>query len=269
MDLPDLTMGQYSLVYNMLSFAIACMFASFVFFLVGRSHVGEKYRMSLLISALVVGIAGYHYLRIFGSFEGAYTLSGGMFVPSGEPFNDGYRYVDWLLTVPLLMVELIAVLALSRELSAKLLTRLTIAAVLMIGLGYPGEISDNNGVRALWGTLSTIPFIYILYVLWVQLGQAMKTQPPRVQVLVRNIRLLTLATWGFYPIAYMGPMFGLSGAGAEVFIQVGYSIADVAAKCGYGVMIYHIARAKTIADQEAEMASLPASERGSPTPATV
>ncbi|MGJ3242158.1 MAG: bacteriorhodopsin-like [Opitutales bacterium] len=243
-----LTIGQYSLVYNMLSFALACMLASFVFFLFARQHVGTKYRMSLLISALVVGIAAYHYSRIFGSWADAFTLSGGEYAPSGKPFNDAYRYVDWLLTVPLLMVELVAVLALAKAKSRSLLARLTIAAFLMIALGYPGEVADNNGTRALWGTLSTIPFVYILYVLWFELGKTMNEQPEKVRVLFRNIRLLTLATWGFYPIAYMGPMIGLTGAGAVVFIQIGYTIADVTAKCGYGIMIYHIARAKTEAD---------------------
>ncbi len=102
--MPELSMGQYSLVYNMFSFTIACMFASFAFFLMARDRVAPRFRISLIISALVVGIAGYHYLRIAGSWEGAYSLVGGAYTPSGEPFNDAYRYVDWLLTVPLLMV---------------------------------------------------------------------------------------------------------------------------------------------------------------------
>ena len=69
--LPGLAASQYALVYNVLSFAIASMLASFVFFLVARQQVGVAYRPALLFSALVVGIAGYHYLRIFDSFESA------------------------------------------------------------------------------------------------------------------------------------------------------------------------------------------------------
>jgi len=252
--MPELTIAQYSLVYNMLSFTIAAMLGSFVFFILVRSRVVSKYQISLVLSALVVGIAAYHYIRIFQSWEGAYTLTDGMYVPSGKSFNDAYRYVDWLLTVPLLLVELIVVLALPRGDSRRLITKLVIAAGLMIILGYPGEVMEAEnkklfGAYGLWGTLSTIPFIYILYVLWVELGQFMQRQPQQVSVLVRNIRYLTVATWGFYPIAYMFPFFGFqTGGSVEVATQVGYSIADVLAKCGYGIMIYHIARAKSEAD---------------------
>lgn len=250
-ELPALTPGQWSLVYNGFSLAIAAMGASFIFFLAARSQVAEKYRPALLISALIVAIAAYHYFRIFESWGSAFIMNAeGMYVPSGESFNDAYRYVDWLLTVPLLLVEAIAVLALTRG-AGSMIFRLTVASVLMIALGYPGEIATDNGTRALWGTLSTLPFIYILWVLWAELGKIMPTQPQKVRVLVRNLRLLLIATWGVYPIAYMMPFFGTEGATAVVGIQVGYTIADIAAKAGYGLLIYAIARAKTLADAEA------------------
>jgi len=137
--LPELLSSQYSLVYNILSFTIASMGASFVFFLMARQQVGVTYRPALLFSALVVGIACYHYFRIFDSFESAFALADGVYKPSGKPFNDAYRYVDWMLTVPLLLVELVAVLHLAKDVSRKMLVNLIIAAVLMIGLGYIGE----------------------------------------------------------------------------------------------------------------------------------
>lgn len=250
--MPDLSFFQYNLVYNMFSFTIAAMLASFAFFILARDRVAPQYRISLIISALVVGIAGYHYFRITDSWAHAYELVGNSYVATGKPFNEAYRYVDWMLTVPLLMVELVLVMGLASGLTKSLLFRLSTAAFLMIALGYPGEVlpadqkTSMMSAYGMWGFLSTIPFVYILYVLWVELGKTMDKQPPKVRVLLRNIRLLTLATWGFYPIAYMGPFIGFgSGAGGEVFVQVGYTIADVLAKCGYGVMIYHIARAKT------------------------
>lgn len=246
--MPELSSGQYLLVYNVLSFTIASMFAAFIFFLGARSQVGPKYRPALLVSALVVAIACYHYFRIFNSWEEAYALANGVYQPTGKPFNDAYRYVDWLLTVPLLLVELVAVLALPKVETKGLFGKLAIAAFLMIALGYPGEVSDNNTTRAIWGFLSTIPFVYILAILWGRLGSAMSKQPAQVQEHMRNIRLLLLATWGFYPITYMLPMFGISTTSAVVGIQVGYAIADVLAKAFYGVMIYWIAAAKSEAD---------------------
>jgi bacteriorhodopsin len=190
--MPELSGSQYSLVYNMLSFTIASMGAAFIFFLVGRSQVGVKYRPALLVSSLVVAIAFYHYLRIFNSFEEAYALSAsGTYAATGKPFNDAYRYVDWLLTVPLLLVELVAVMQLKGKESEGTLGKLAIAAFLMIALGYPGEvIKDDMMMRGVWGALSSVPFVYILYVLWVKLGDALGKESDRVQVLVRNIRLL-------------------------------------------------------------------------------
>ncbi len=245
----ELTIGQYSLVYNMLSFAIASMIFSGVFFVLARDRVAPKYRISLVVSTLVVGIAAYHYLRIFGSWEAAYVLEGGNYLASGKPFNDAYRYVDWLLTVPLLVVELLLVMGLVGAKKEGLITKMVIAAFLMIALGYPGElITDETsvmGMRGLWGFLSTLPFVYIVYTLWNELGVAAAEKEGKTAVLYRNIRLLLLATWGFYPIVYMAPFFGWEGASTQVAIQVGYSIADVLAKAGYGVMIYAIAKSKS------------------------
>lgn len=245
----NLTMQQYSTVYNMLSFAVASMLGSFAFFVMGRKIVGPKYRLALVVSSLVVLIAGYHYWRIMGSWTAAYALKEGMYVLTGEPFNDAYRYVDWLLTVPLLLTELVLVMKLKKE-SGGVLGKLIIAAVAMIALGYPGEIANPQteaGARLMWAVLSTIPFIYILYVLWVKLGSAIGEHPPKVQVLLKNTRYLILLTWGFYPIVYAMGSYGMLG-NSVVAVQVGYSIADVTAKALYGVMIFAIAYAKSEAD---------------------
>ena len=108
----SLTSSQFNLIYNGFSFAIAAMFSSALFFFNAQSQVGQKYRLALIVSAIVVSIAGYHYFRIFNSWDEAYSLQNGVYTLTGAPFNDAYRYVDWLLTVPLLLVETVAVLAL-------------------------------------------------------------------------------------------------------------------------------------------------------------
>ena len=243
-----LSAGAYGAVFNALSFATAAMLAGTLFFFYSRSQVGFKYRPALLVSALVTAIACYHYFRIFNSWIEAHVVnSAGDYALTQTTFNDAYRYMDWLLTVPLLLVELVAVLSLPKEESRGLLGKLAVAAFFMIALGYPGEIQQNLGLRTLWGTLSTIPFVYILVVLWKQLGATLDRQPESVRPLVRGARLLTLASWGFYPIAYMIPLLGngLAYEGKEVGLQVGYTIADVVAKVGLGVFIYFIAMAKT------------------------
>ncbi len=242
-----LTSGQFSTVYNFFSFAIAAMGASAVFFFFSRGEVGQKYRLAMLVSGLVVSIAGYHYLRIFNSWDAAYTLQNGAYVFSGQPFNDAYRYVDWLLTVPLLLLETVAVLALPAVQGRSLIWRLVIASALMIALGYPGEIGSLTA-RFWWGLASTVPFVYILWLLWGELGRAASRQTPEVQLYSRNMKLLLLLSWGVYPIAYALPMLGITGAGAVVGVQVGYTIADVLAKPIFGLLAYAIAITKTRQD---------------------
>jgi len=243
-----LSSGQYNLVYNAFSFAIATMLAAALFFFNVRGQVGQKYQLALIVSALVVSIAGYHYYRIFGSWEAAYSLQNGNYVLTGAPFNDAYRYVDWLLTVPLLLVETVAVLALPGMEARPLLIKLVVAAILMIATGYPGEISTDLNTRIVWGAVSTVPFIYILYILWIELSKSLLRQPEGVQTLVKNMRLLLLFSWGVYPIAYLLPMLGISGATADVGVQIGYTIADVLAKPIFGLLVFAIALEKTRVD---------------------
>merc|ERR1711988_51449 len=74
------------------------------------------------ISGLVTFIAAYHYIRIFNSWVDAYHYSAGKVeggalnieapALTGVPFNDAYRYMDWLLTVPLLLIEILLVMKL-------------------------------------------------------------------------------------------------------------------------------------------------------------
>lgn len=246
----SLTPSQFNLVYNAFSFAIAAMFSATLFFLNAQAQVGEKYRMALLVSAIVVSIAGYHYYRIFNSWDEAYSLQNGVYTLTGAPFNDAYRYVDWLLTVPLLLVETVAVLALSGKDSRPLIVKLVAASILMIATGYPGEISQVIKTRLIWGAVSTVPFAYIIYVLWVELSRSIERQPADVKSLISNMRLLLLFSWGAYPIAYLLPVFGISGTTATVGVQVGYTIADFLAKPVFGLLVFAIAVSKTRFDRD-------------------
>ena len=245
----NLNQDQWNLVYNTFSFGLISMLACTVYTLVAQARVLPKYRNALVMSSMVTFIAGYHYWRIFNSFS---ESSDGMKVNiSGDQgsFNEAYRYVDWLLTVPLLLVEVIAVLALAKEVSKSLIMRLVPASAAMIALGYPGEISTDQNTQVLYGVLSTLPFLYILYVLFVELTKSLDRQPAGVAATVKNLRLLLIATWGVYPIAYiLGMGAGDPTANAFVGVQVGYTIADVLAKCVFGLTILKIARMKSHAE---------------------
>lgn len=244
----SLSIGQFELVYNALSLTLATMFGSGIFFFAARSQVAPKYRLALIISGVVVFIAGYHYFRIFESWAAAFVLKDGAYVPSGIAFNEAYRYADWLITVPLLLIELVAVLGLSRAQSSSLITRLTVAAVAMLALGYPGEISSHAGTRWIFWTLSMVPFLYILNILFGQLTKTVANEGGEVRKRLAEARNLIVLSWWVYPVAFILPMIGFSGATAEVGLQVGYSIADLTAKALYGVFIYRLARAKSEAE---------------------
>ena len=240
--------GQYLLVYNAFSFTFATMAAATLFLWLGRANVAPPYKTALTISGLVTAIAAYHYFRIFESWDASIEVLNGEVIATGLEFNDAYRYVDWLLTVPLLLIELILVMRLSQKETVSKSWKLGGAAALMIILGYPGEVAESNGVRALWGFLSSIPFAYIVYELFVGLGNSINRQPENVRGLVKDARLITFASWGFYPIVYMAPFVGLDGAAAETVVQVGYTLADIVAKAGIGVLIYVIAIRKSRAE---------------------
>jgi len=240
--------NQWNLVYNVFSFGLISMLACTIYTLVSQQRVMAKYRNALVMSSMVTFIAGYHYLRIFDSFKHASTDGTVLLDGSQNAFNEAYRYVDWLLTVPLLLVEVVAVLALTASVSRSLIMRLVPASAAMIALGYPGEISDVQGTQVLYGVLSTIPFLYILYVLFVELGKSLERQPEGVAATVGRLRLLLIATWGVYPIAYIFNIVGDASASSFVTVQVGYTVADVLAKCVFGLTILKIARMKSMAE---------------------
>ena len=267
---PTLDLFQYNLVDNVFSMTVATMGAAALFFFMSRGQVAPQYRPALVVSGIVVSIAAYHYFMIRGSWHDAYAFkegaagAAGLYSGSGKSFNDFYRYADWILTVPLLMVELVAVLALAKSVARPLMVKLVIAAALMIGLGYPGEVSDVWTTRLIWGVASSVPFFYILYVLWVELTASLDTQPAAARPLISAARLVLLITWAFYPIAYAiygdslpdakPGIVGERSGFAYVGIQVGYALADITAKAGFGVLIYLIAVRKTESLTPAERA---------------
>jgi bacteriorhodopsin len=243
----QLTFGQYELIYNAFSFGVATFFAATIFFWLGLSQVSQKYKTALVITGLVTFIAGYHYLRIFSSFSEAYTAVDGVVKSTGVAFNVAYRYVDWLLTVPLLLIELILVMSLTRSETISKSVKLGGAAALMIVLGYPGEVSGGiDSTRFIWGALSMIPFLYIVVNLFSGLSESIEKQPADVRGLISSARWVVILSWSFYPVVYFAPFaMALDGGTATTVIEVGYTIADIIAKAVFGVMIFMIAVRKS------------------------
>jgi len=254
----DMTDAQFQLVYNVLSFTFASMIASTIFYWMRVGDIAQKYRSALVITGLVTFIAAYHYLRIFNSWVASYQYPaiGGQNKSTvgnpqltGIPFNDAYRYMDWLLTVPLLLIEIVLVMNLGEDETFKKSWQLGAAAALMIILGYPGELilaEDKLGGRWVYWTLAMIPFLFVVYTLLVGLAGATNSEPDEgVRSSIRTAQWMTVLSWCTYPIVYIIPMFGAKGANAVVGIQIGYCISDIIAKCGVGFLIYNITARKS------------------------
>ncbi len=243
-----ISLGQYDLIYNAFSFTFAAMAAATLFFWFGRSQVSDAYKTAMTVTGLVTAIAAYHYFKIGESWAAAHVIADGTVTASGVAFNAAYRYVDWFLTVPLLLVELILVMGLSRAATQSKAIRLGLLAALMVGLGYPGEIADTASERWLWGGLSMIPFLWIVYELFVGLSKSVEQQPESARGLVKTAIWVVVLSWSFYPVVFFAGAIGLAGATATTVVEVGYTIADLIAKAGFGVLIYMIAVRKSEAD---------------------
>merc|ERR1712125_64662 len=229
-----------------------------IFYWLQLPNLTKNYRSALIITGLVTGIATYHYVRIFNTWVDAFELkqSGDTYTVtlSGNPFNDAYRYVDWLLTVPLLLIELILVMKLPVDQTVSMSWNLGVASAAMVALGYPGEIQDDNQGRFFWWALAMLPFMYVLYTLLLGLKESTKKQPESARGLIVAARYLTAVSWLTYPGVYMIKMVGLAGPDATAYEQVGYSIADVVAKAVFGVLIWAIAAAKSSAEEKGLLA---------------
>merc|ERR1711865_1109530 len=116
---------------------------------------------------------------------------------TGVPFNDAYRYMDLLLTVPLLLLEILLVMKLPADkLNTKAWT-LGLGSALMIGLSAATNEEENEGVK----------------------GK------------IKLAQVMTVISWCTYPVVYLFPMMGVSPAKSVVGIQLGYCVSDIISKC--------------------------------------
>lgn len=207
------------------------MLAATVFFLFERTRMAPKWKLSLLVSALITGIAGVHYFYMRG-----------VWLDTGTSPTE-FRYIDWTLTVPLMCVEFYLLV---KPYGAKesLLYKLIAAAVLMLVTGYVGEaIQPQNNI--FWGVVSTVGWAYIVYEIF--LGEVAKlsktSSDAAVAGAVTLLRRFVLIGWAIYPIGYMLlPGNLLSGVGIEPKVMdLLYNIGDAVNKIGFGLVIYSMA----------------------------
>jgi len=210
------------------------MLASSVFFFVERGSVDGKWKLSLLVSALITGIAAVHYYYM-REFYMEYGVS-----------PTALRYVDWTLTVPLMCVEFYL---LTKPFGAKgaTLFKLILASVVMLVTGLIGE-TVGLGQNVMWGILSTVGYLYIVYEVFA--GDVAKltksSNSPALGKAMFLMKIFITLGWAIYPIGYMVlPNNLLAGMFTVESIDLFYNIADAINKIGFGLVVYSVAVAES------------------------
>jgi bacteriorhodopsin len=213
------------------------MMAASVFFFFELSNTPQKWRTSVLVSGLITFIAAVHYYYMRG-----YNLETG----DSPTF---FRYVDWILTVPLMCVEFYLI---TKKAGAKigLLWKLIFASLVMLVTGYFGETIDR-GSSVMWGVVSGAAYFYIVYLVWFgEIAKLAETAGVQVAKATRILGWFVLVGWAIYPLGYIlgtpGGLFGIQlvsdPAAASHAMDIVYNIADAINKIGFGLVIYALAQ---------------------------
>lgn len=213
------------------------MMAASVFFFFEVNNTSKKWRTSVLVSGIITFIAAVHYYYMRG-----YNLATG----DSPTF---FRYVDWILTVPLMCVEFYLI---TKKAGAKiaLLWQLIFASLVMLITGYVGEVLDS-GNSVLWGVISGLAYFYIVYLIWFgEVAKLAQKAGPQVEQATRILAWFVLVGWAIYPLGYIlgtpGGLFGVKlvsdPAAAIRAMDIVYNIADAINKIGFGLVIYALSR---------------------------
>ncbi len=206
------------------------LIASTAFFFLERDRVAGKWKTSLTVSGLVTLIAAVHYFYMRD-----------VWVATGST-PTVYRYIDWLITVPLLMIEFYLILAAIAKVPVGVFWRLMIGTLVMLVGGYAGEA----------GYLGVMPAFIIgmlgwFYILWeIFAGEASKINagqaPKNVQSAFSLMRWIVTIGWAIYPLGYyFGYLTGADPADSMKSLNIVYNLADVLNKIAFGVIIWSVA----------------------------
>ena len=257
-----LTLAEHSIIVYALSVAGLALLAFFVKSLVSTNEVTGRYRTGGYAGMAITGVAFLSYVVLVASFAVGYDRKGDSWAPNANAILSwAPRYFDWTVTVPLLVIELLAVATLAGVAARRLRAVGVAAAFLMISTGFIGGVVIDSGtsIPALWtwGIISGV-FMVVLYllVIYVVVKGGRDLKGSEAAATLRNAGILLVVTWMAYPI-----VFGLQGwghGGAVItWMQVVLSAADIVAKVGFGAMIHKIAKLRSAEDVRAGVDTLP------------
>jgi bacteriorhodopsin len=206
------------------------MLAATVFFFFQFSQVEAKWKDSMLVSGLITFIAAvhYYYMRDFWA------------TTATSPTE--FRYIDWILTVPLMCVEFYLITKKAGG-TMGLLWKLIFASVVMLVTGYIGEaVYGDVSASWVWGFVSGLAYFYILYlVMFGEVKALAEKAGPKVAKAVKILAWFVLVGWAIYPIGYIagteGGLFGMKVL-EGLSMDIVYNIGDAINKIGFGLVIY-------------------------------
>ncbi|MCA6470294.1 MAG: bacteriorhodopsin [Bacteroidota bacterium] len=208
------------------------MMAAAAFFFMEVNNTSKEWRTSVLVSGLITFIAAVHYYYMRG-----YNLETG----ESPVF---FRYVDWLLTVPLMCVEFYLI---TKKVggTSSLMWKLIFASVIMLVTGYLGETIYRDQ-SVLWGVLSGLAYFYIVYLVWFgDVAKLAQSASPAVAAANRSLGWFVLVGWAIYPLGYIvgtpGGLFGMQ-IPLNLNMDIIYNIGDAVNKIGFGLVIYALSR---------------------------
>ena len=207
--------------------ATSIMLASTVFFFIERADVAGKWRTSMTVAGLVTGIAFWHYLYMREAhLQGEVTTV--------------FRYIDWLVTVPLQIVEFYLILAAVTAVTSILFWRLLGASLVMLVFGYLGEAGLMDVTVGF--IIGMAGWIYIIYEIFA--GEAAKlsegSKNAGGQFAFNTLRYIVTIGWAIYPIGYAWGYFG-DGLNEDA-LNIVYNLADLINKAAFGLAIWAAAK---------------------------
>lgn len=234
--------------YFFLIVTMYAFLANFIFAIATRSSVSPEHRTSNTLTAIIAAVAGFSYYLIqfyyhdmltelarLPSPDDRQTLTRESYTAIGQ-----YRYMDWAVTTPLLLIKITSMLRIEPRAIKRKLTVLLAADFFMILTGYIGEqqLSFDNEIltapKLIWGAVSTLGYVLIpviLYQLWKQFAHHVL---PEERWAYRLMALSTVTFWGVYPIGYILTVFSID----LNWIHIAFSIADIINKVGVGMIAY-------------------------------
>ena len=244
--------AQYDLIYYSLVVAGLALLAYFVRTWNSLGEVSPRYRTALYAGLAISAVATVAYAVLVIKFDTGYDATAQGYVPNAEAETSFIpRYFDWSVTVPLLMVEFLAVCSIAGA-RARTTRFVAIAcAFLMIFTGFLGAVvvgqGESTAALGIWGAVSTVFFVILYAIIAGALRQSKGTTGEQAYKSLRNASILLLSVWGAYPIAYLIQMF-LAGPEWTTTQHMIFSFADIAAKIGFGALIHKVAKLRTAED---------------------